>query len=155
LIRVGAKMLMILFIAFLAGIIRCRYWTSWKWALIMLAWAIVAPVLFAVGGTLENPAGDGIISHQFRTATNDGPGMEFFGLAYLLVFFGGFAYFTSRAILAVKRHQASHLQPQLNCPSGNAAEPEGLRVSSWRKSLEVAALCLATVAVIYVQHSDN
>ena len=27
-----------------------------------------------------------IISHQFRTATNDGPGMEFFGLAYLLVF---------------------------------------------------------------------
>ena len=86
LIRVGAKMLMILFIAFLAGIIRCRYWTYWKWALIMLAWAIVAPVLFAVGGALEKAAGDGIISHQFRTATNDGPGMELFGLAYLLVF---------------------------------------------------------------------
>jgi hypothetical protein len=116
-------MLILVFIAFLAGIIRYRYWDYWKWALIMLAWVVVGPLLFAGDGTLENPNGDGILAHQVRVLTNDGPGMAVFGLAFLAVFYGGIIYFTRRMFLAVKQRREP-LQARLdNLPShpgGNA-----------------------------------
>jgi len=130
-------MLIITIIAFIAGIIRYRYWAYWKWALALVPWQVAASILFAGGGTLENPAGDGIITHQIRIATHDGIGMAVFGLTFLVVFWGGVIWFTRRMFLAVKQREG----PFPNVPV-------------FRKATEVAVLVIATGAIAYWQYAD-
>jgi len=45
-------------------------------------------LLLAGGGTLEEPAGDGIITHWVRVATNDGPAMGAYALGVIALAWG-------------------------------------------------------------------
>src|SRR5258708_6584586 len=62
-----------------------RWWRAL--GLIIIFWGIIG-FLFDAGGTLEYPAGDGLITHAVRTATNDGPGMGLFAVLIILISFG-------------------------------------------------------------------
>jgi hypothetical protein len=134
-------MVIITFLTFLLGIIRYRYWAYWKWALILLAWQFIGSIFFAGGGTLENPAGDGIIAHQIRLATNDGPGMAVFGVLFLIVFYGGVIWLIRRMYLAVKEHG----KPASGTPT----------VAVSRKVVEVFGLLLVMGAFVYWQYADR
>ena len=55
------------------GVLRYRRWSYWRWVVAMLLWQAAAQFLFASGGTLDHPTGDGLISRAIRQATDDGP----------------------------------------------------------------------------------
>lgn len=81
--------MLIIYVAALFGIFRFRGREYWKWLGILFVWMLAAQLLFAGGGTLENPSGDGLIAHQIRVATNDGPGMGIFAIVFIIVYWGG------------------------------------------------------------------
>src|SRR4051812_37223159 len=80
--------MLLIYLAALFGIFRFRAREYWKWLAMLFVWMLGAQLLFAGGGTLEQPAGDGLIAHQIRRATNDGPGMGIFALVVIIVYWG-------------------------------------------------------------------
>ena len=95
--------MLIVVVAALLGIWRYRSAEYFKWVAILFAWMLAGTLLFAGGGTLENPAGDGLIARQIRVATNDGPGMGIFALAFIVVYWGGAIFFITRMVREARR----------------------------------------------------
>lgn len=60
----------------------------WSYAGAAVAVHLLTVFLFAGGGTLEDPTGDGLITAWIRQATNDGPQMGIVGLAVIAVGWG-------------------------------------------------------------------
>jgi hypothetical protein len=132
-------MLILYFIA-LAGIVRYRAPGYWKWVSILLVWMIGAELLFAAGGTLQDPTGDGLITRQIRIATNDGPGMGTFAIAFLVVFWGAVIWMLRK--LYVTGRQAEQER--------ELRKRDTAREASWgRKLIEAGALTLAMAAYMY------
>lgn len=94
--------MLIVIVAALLGIWRYRSAEYFKWVGIATVWMFLGGVLFYAGGTLEDPSGDGIITHQVRVATNDGPMMGLFAIVFLIAYWGGLIFFISRMVNAAK-----------------------------------------------------
>tara|TARA_R110002124_G_scaffold89707_1_gene229352 strand:+ start:15164 stop:15991 length:828 start_codon:yes stop_codon:yes gene_type:complete len=134
--------MLIVIVAALLGIWRYRSIEYFKWVGIAAVWMFVAGVLFYAGGTLEDPTGDGIITHQIRVAANNGPMMGLFAIAFLIVYWGGLIFFISRMVKAARAvREADELA---------FAEDEYARAeNTGRKALETVALLAASVVWIW------
>lgn len=60
----------------------------WRYAAVAVAVQLLIGFLFAGGGTIENPAGDGLVTASIRQATNDGPEMAILGVAVIVLGWG-------------------------------------------------------------------
>ncbi len=94
--------MLIVIVAALLGIWRYRSNEYFKWVGITAIWMLAAGFLFYAGGTLEDPSGDGLITHQIRIATQDGPGMALFAIVFLVIYWGGAIFFISRMVKAAR-----------------------------------------------------
>ncbi|MBB3891138.1 hypothetical protein GGQ61_001855 [Phenylobacterium haematophilum] len=112
------------------GVLRYRRWSYWRWVVAMLLWQAAAQFLFASGGTLDHPTGDGLISRAIRQATDDGPAFAAYGVAFLVLFYGGVVYFVRQL------YRDAH-----------AGREEA--ASGPRKSLEIVALTAVTGVLLY------
>lgn len=95
--------MLIVIVAALLGIWRYRSADYFKWVAIAAGWMFVGGLLFYGGGTLEDPVGDGIITHQIRAATNDGPMMGLFAIVVLIAYWGGLIFFISRMVKTARK----------------------------------------------------
>lgn len=72
-------------IMLIAGLAKANHSIYWKRAF----WAVLlnglAGILFAGGGTLQDPTGDGIITAMIRSASNDGPQVLFAAIGVLFL----------------------------------------------------------------------
>lgn len=55
---------------------------------LLFAWMLAAKILFAAGGTLQDAAGDGLITHQIRLLSKDDKSFVIFGLLVIILFYG-------------------------------------------------------------------
>ena len=108
-IFIGGKQMLIIYVAALLGIFRFRGREYWKWFGILFVWMLAAQLLFAGGGTLENPSGDGLIAHQIRVATNDGPGMGIFAIVFIMLYWGGAIWLLRKMWLVGKKLEEEQL----------------------------------------------
>lgn len=130
--------MLIIFVAAMLGIFRFRSLSYWKWVGFIFLWMFGAQFLFAGGGTLENPTGDGLISHQIRIATNDGPGMGLFAIVFIIAYWGGAILMIRKAYVAGKRFEEKQ--------GIEAIEP----VAAARKLAEAFGLTLIAGIYIYI-----
>ena len=74
---------------------------AWRNGFFGLAWLSigysVVNFLFAGGGTLRNPIGDGIITAYIRQATNDGPMVALIGIFAMAIAYLPVIYFWVKA----------------------------------------------------------
>lgn len=98
--------MLIVVVAALIGIWRYRSAEYFKWLAILFVWMLAAGLFYA-GGTLEDPTGDGLITREIRRATDDGPGMGIFAIAFLIVYWGGAIFFITRMVRAARAFKAS------------------------------------------------
>lgn len=77
--------MLIIYIAALLGIFRFRSLSYWKWIGFIFVWMFGTQLLFAGGGTLEDPSGDGFITRQVRIA-NNGPLMALFVVVVMIAY---------------------------------------------------------------------
>lgn len=99
--------MLIVVVAALFGVWRCRSSEYFKWVAILFVWMLTASLLFYADGTLEDPTGDGLITREIRRATDDGPGMGIFAIAFLIVYWGGAIFFITRMVRAARAFKAS------------------------------------------------
>lgn len=132
--------MLIIYVAAMLGIFRFRGREYWKWLAILFVWMLAAQLLFAGGGTLENPSGDGLITHQIRVATNDGPGMGVFAIVFVIVYWGGAIWMLRKMWLVGKQLEEERLD--------HDAET-GDEVSTERKLSEAVLATLIASAYIY------
>lgn len=86
-------MWLLVYIPAVMGILRYRRLSYWRWVGAIFIWQTAATFLFAAFGSLEEPERDGLIIRAVRQATDDGPMVALVGVAFLIVFWGGIAYF--------------------------------------------------------------
>jgi hypothetical protein len=101
--------MLLVYVAVLFGIFRFRSAEYWKRLGILFLWMLGAWFLFAGGGTLQNPSGDGLIAHQIRIATNDGPGMGIFAIVFIIVYWGGAIWMLRKMYQAGKEGEEERL----------------------------------------------
>lgn len=93
--------MLLILIMILDGLRRFKTLLSWKNACFAATWAAcfgwISGVLFAGGGTLQDPRGDGIVTAWIRQATGDGPLVAFVGLTIMGLYYGGIIFFWIRA----------------------------------------------------------
>lgn len=94
--------MLIVIVAAMLGIWRYRSAEYFKWVSIAAVWMFFAGLLFYADGTLEDPSGDGFITHQVRVATNDGPMMGLFAIVFLVAYYGGLIFFVTRMVKAAR-----------------------------------------------------
>jgi hypothetical protein len=83
------------------GLWKCDTPIYWKNAAFACAWLACWGYLgtfFSGGGTLENSAGDGLITAHIRQITNDGPMMAIWGIFVILLMYGPMVYFQGRGV---------------------------------------------------------
>jgi hypothetical protein len=88
--------MLIVVVAALFGIWRCRTSEYFKWLAVLFVWMLAAAILFWGGGTLQNPSADGLITREIRRATNDGPAMGIYALVFLVIYWSGAGLFLSK-----------------------------------------------------------
>ncbi|MBA3511850.1 hypothetical protein [Sphingomonas sp.] len=137
-------MFIIIVVALLFGIWRYRSAKYFMWVAITFVWMFVSTLLLNGGGTLEDPSGDGFITHQVRVAANDGPMMGLFAIFIVVFLWGGIIYFLNRARKAGKALQAAN-EAALDHP--DYVEQED--ADTGRKLLETVGLLLAAAAWFY------
>ncbi|MFL6728118.1 MAG: hypothetical protein ACJ8FS_16630 [Sphingomicrobium sp.] len=131
--------MLLIYGAVLFGIFRFRSLEYWKLVGFLFAWMLGAQLLFAGGGTLQNPSGDGLIAHQIRVATNDGPGMGIFAIVFIIVYWGGAIWLLRRMWSVGKEGEEERLDREAEM---------GEEVSGGRKLAE--ALGATVIAAIYI-----
>lgn len=99
-------MLIVLIAAFL-GIWRFRSAEYFKWVAILFVWMLAAALLFSGGGTLDNTAGDGLITREIRRASGDGPAMGIFAIVFVVVYWGGAIFFITRMVREARAIRAA------------------------------------------------
>jgi hypothetical protein len=134
----------IVIVAALLGIWRYRSVEYFKWVAILFAWMLAGTLLFAGGGTLEDPSGDGLIARQIRQATNDGPGMGAFALIFIVVYWGGAILFISRMVREARAITAGQTGSYDDADLSGADE-----VDQSRKVLETLGLLAAAAIWIW------
>lgn len=134
--------MLIVVVAALLGIWRYRTAEYFKWVGILFVWMLAGSLLFAGGGTLEDPTGDGLIAHQIRIATNNGPGMGMFAAVFLLVYWGGAIFFITRLVRAARQAKAAE-EASYDDPDG--IDPDE---STARQALET--LILLVFAALWI-----
>jgi hypothetical protein len=100
-----------------------RYWILCAAA--AAYFAFLGPLLFYAGGTLDNPAGDGVITRAVRVASSDGPFMGLWAIAVLLAVYGGTIWFLVSAYRAPLRQLPRVSAPEVAPPVApiKAGEP--------------------------------
>lgn len=91
-----------------------RYWIFCAAA--AAYFAFLGPFLFYAGGTLDNPAADGVITRAVRAATADGPLMGLWAIAVLFALYGGTAWFLVAAIREQRKLSQSAAAPEVVAP---------------------------------------
>lgn len=116
-----------------------RYWIFCAAA--AAYFAFLGPFLFHAGGTLENPAADGVITRAVRVATSDGPLMGLWAIAVLLALYGGTAWLLVSAIRQPRRElpSVSALNVTPSVDQINAAEPSHAPKEPSRETQEHAS----------------
>ena len=112
------------------GLQKANHKVFWIRALIALFFVLVWPYLFSGGGTLENPAGDGVIARYMRQATNDGP---IFGLISIFIVIAGWGIPILLLTTGFKRAKAAMINEP---PKGKYSNPyfqiyAGLLIATW------------------------
>lgn len=133
--------MLIIYIAAIFGIFRFRSRDYWKWLAILFVWMFSANFLFYAGGTLADPSGDGFITRHIRAATNDGPGMGIFAIAFIAVYWGG-AIWIFRKMYLIGKQAEAHIR--------ELEEETGEVVGMERKLAEVVLTSVVAAAYIYV-----
>lgn len=133
--------MLIIYVAALFGIFRFRGREFWKRFAILFVWMLAAQLLFAGGGTLENPSGDGLIAHQIRVATNDGAGMAIFAIIFIIVYWGGAIWILRKMWSVGKQLEEERLDREAET---------GEEVSLERKIGETVLATVIAAAYIYV-----
>lgn len=123
-------MWLLVYVPAIFGVLGYRRWSYWRWVVAILLWQVAAQFLFASYGTLDNPTGDGLISRAVRQATDNGPAFGAYGVAFLILFYGGIVYFVRQ----LYRDARSGRQDAASRP---------------RKTLEIAALTTVISALLY------
>jgi len=132
--------MLIVFIAALLGIWRYRSGDYFRWVAIASAWMLASSFLFQAGGTLEDPSGDGWITHQVRLASSDGPEVALLGIGVLIAYYGGLIFFVMRMRTAARQHVGD----------GDALEADAVASNqSGRKTLETIGLIAAFVGYVW------
>ncbi|MBA4013120.1 MAG: hypothetical protein C0481_14740 [Phenylobacterium sp.] len=126
-------MWLLVFIPAVLGVAKYRYASYWRWVGAMWLWQAAATYLFASYGSLEQPERDGLISRAIRLMTDDGPLFGLYGIVFLVVFYGGVAYFVR------------HLYVEARRPNEGAIA----YASKGRKAIELTALTLLTAGLLY------
>jgi hypothetical protein len=127
-------------VATLFGIFRFRGPAYWKWVGILIVWLLAAS-LFRAGGTLEDPSGDGLITHQVRVMTNNGAGVALLGILFLIAFYGGIIFIARKLWEIGKEIEYGVLERGWE---GDASVPLG------RKLVEAVSVTLVAGAWAYV-----
>lgn len=96
-------MLILIWLAGLLGAIRYRCARYWNWMAVLIAWPIGFEIFFSGGGSLDDPAGDGLLAHPVRVLTNDGLGFGIFAVAMLIIYLGGFVVIARKLYLATRQ----------------------------------------------------
>jgi hypothetical protein len=91
----------------------------WAYAGAAVGVQLLTGFLFAGGGTLEDPTGDGLITASIRRATNDGPQMGILGLGVIALAWGVPIWLVARGYQR-KRSPASTPAPE----AGNPPRPQ-------------------------------
>lgn len=130
-----------IYIAGMLGIFRYRGLGYWKWVGILAAWLFVLQFLFYGGGTLADPRGDGLITHQLRVATKDGPGMAVFAIVFLIAYWGGLIFIIRKLYAHAKEAETAQYQEEWDSDE---------RVLLGRKLAEAATLTLVGGIWLYV-----
>ena len=102
-------MFIIILCAVFVGIFFNRVGSYWKWIAYAYAISILVTFLFAGGGTIENPVGDGLITHLVRKATNDGYQMALFGILVIIVGYGGLIFCLRNAVRVARDVKAKKI----------------------------------------------
>lgn len=134
--------MLIVIVAALLGIWRYRSTEYFKWVAIAAVWMFAAGILFQAGGTLSDPSGDGIITHQVRIATEDGPMMGIFAIGFLVAYYGGLIFFITRMVKAARTVRDA---PSLS-EWDESIEPDP---QTTRKVLETAGLLALSAAWVW------
>lgn len=132
-------MWLLVYIPAIAGIWRYRFWGFWKWVVAMFLWQSVADFLFAAGGTLDQPQGDGLITGMVRRASNDGVEVALLGVGFWIVFLIGVVLIVSQMRKAARQPPA-HAEVASNVPV-------------LRRIAETGGLTLAIAALMFVSLS--
>ena len=119
-------MTIVLFVVFLFGIVRCRYWAYWKWALALLAWTVVGVLIGA--GPLQDAAYS--------------PLADLILIAYAVVVFGGVL------VLIWRLYRAFQVSKTKQHEDG-AGTIEARTVSKTRMTLEIVFLCLVMLGYAF------
>lgn len=98
---------LLLLCAAFTGIFFYRVSSYWKFIAYAYVSLIIFVILFSGGGTIENPASDGLITQFVRKATNDGYQMALFGLIVIIGYFGGLIFFERRVVKNIKAKNIS------------------------------------------------
>ncbi len=102
-------MFIIILCAVFAGIFFNRVGSYWKWIAYAYAVSILVTFLLAGGGTIENPVGDGLITHLVRKATNDGYQMALFGILVIIAGYGGLIFCLKNAVRVARDVKAKKI----------------------------------------------
>lgn len=143
--------MLIIYAIALLGIFRFRCRDYWKWLAILFVWMFSANLLFYAGGTLADPSGDGLITRQIRIATNDGPGMAIFAIAFLTVYWGSAIWIFRKMHLIGKQFEADIQQ---------RAQETGTTVGIERKLAELFLATVVAAGYVYIafflpQHNNQ
>ncbi len=138
--RAKEGQMLLVYVAALYGILRCRSRAYWAWLGILAAWGLCAEFLFAGGGSLADPTGDGLIAHQVRIATNDGAGMGIFAVTFVIVYYGIVIWILHKMSIVYKRATQSNSDEQ---------------ASAGRKTLEVISATLIAAGYVYIVFIAN
>jgi len=95
-------MLIVVVVAALFGIWRCRTADYFKWVAVLLVWMVVGTTLFSLGGTIADPRGDGLITRIVRRASENRADMGIYALSFLLLYWGGAAWFVTMMVRAYR-----------------------------------------------------
>src|SRR5215217_3176018 len=131
------RMLIVVAVAALFGIWRCRTPLYFKWVAVLFAWMLVAWALFSLGGTLEEPGGDGLISREVRRANENRAWMGIYALVYLVLYWSGAGLFIARMVRAYRVSRAAEND---SCDVSRAVEPD----MTQRQMMETVLLLMAT-----------
>jgi hypothetical protein len=143
----GRRMFVIIVVALILGIWRFRSAEYFKWVGMAFLWMLAGTFLFSGGGTLEDPTGDGLIAHQVRIGTNDGPMMGLYAIVMIVVLWGGIIYFLNRA------RKAANAFKEARAALDDQGVFEQEEADTSRKGLETVGLLILAGAWFYFNFS--
>jgi len=138
-----------LWVAALVGIFRFRSQAYWKWVGALALWSLAVSFLFQAGGTLDDPSGDGFITHYIRVVTGDGPGMGLFAIVFLIAHYAVVIYILYKARAGGK---ASEQNAALSDSNDGKHVPVARKIG---EAVLVSALAAVWVYAVFVMPTQE